>query len=54
MAFAMIEAKVLLATFVRAARFEWDGRHRPQPISRVTLRPQGGMPLFVDGLDVDG
>ncbi|MGI9421927.1 MAG: cytochrome P450 [Hyphomicrobiaceae bacterium] len=47
MSFAMIEAKALLATFVRSARFEWDGRHMPQPVSRITLRPQGGMPLFV-------
>ena len=47
MAFAMIEATVLLASFVRAARFEWDGRHLPEPVSRVTLQPKGGMPLRV-------
>ena len=46
-AFAMMEATVLLATFVRAARFDWDQKHLPEPISRVTLRPAGGMPLFV-------
>lgn len=45
--FAQAEATVLLATFVRAARFDWDGRHAPEPISRVTLRPKGGMPLTV-------
>lgn len=45
--FAMTEATVLLATFIRAARFDWDGRHLPEPISRVTLRPEGGMPLKV-------
>jgi cytochrome P450 len=45
--FAMTEATVLLATFIRAARFEWDGHHLPEPISRVTLRPAGGMPLKV-------
>ncbi len=45
--FAMMEATVLLATFVRAARFDWDGRHCPEPVSRVTLRPKGGMPLKV-------
>lgn len=45
--FAMTEATVLLATFVRAARFGWDGRHAPEPVSRVTLRPKGGMPLEV-------
>ena len=27
--FAMVEAKVLLAAFVRAATFDWDGRHKP-------------------------
>jgi len=46
-AFAMMEAQVLLATFVRAARFTWDGKHLPEPVSRVTLRPLGGMPLGV-------
>lgn len=45
--FAMTEATVLLATFVLATRFGWDGRHTPEPISRVTLRPKGGMPLEV-------
>jgi len=47
MSFAMIEATVLLATFVREARFGWDGGHPPEPVSRVTLRPKGGMPLRV-------
>lgn len=47
MSFAMVEAVVLLATFVRAARFDWDGKHLPEPVSRVTLRPKGGMPLMV-------
>ncbi len=46
-AFAMLEATALLATFVRAAHFDWDGHHLPEPISRVTLRPSGGMPLIV-------
>jgi cytochrome P450 len=45
--FAMTEATALLATFVRAAQFDWDGRHLPEPISRITLRPAGGMPLKV-------
>jgi cytochrome P450 len=46
-AFAMTEATALLATLVRAAQFRWDGRHLPEPVSRVTLRPKGGMPLRV-------
>jgi cytochrome P450 len=47
MAFAMMEATVIMATLVRAARFDWDGQHLPEPVSRVTLRPRGGMPLQV-------
>lgn len=47
MSFAMIEATVILAMLVRNARFTWDGRHLPEPVSRVTLRPKGGMPLGV-------
>ena len=47
MAFAMMEAVVLLATFVRAMKFDWDGLLAPEPVSRVTLRPKGGMPLMI-------
>lgn len=50
MSFAQVEAVALLAAFVRAATFEWDGRHLPEPVSRVTLRPKGGMPLLVTPL----
>jgi cytochrome P450 len=46
-AFAMTEAATLLATFVRAAQFDWDGKHEPEPVSRITLRPRGGMRLLV-------
>jgi cytochrome P450 len=45
--FAMIEATAMLATLVRSARFEVPDGHEPMPISRVTLRPKGGMPLRV-------
>jgi cytochrome P450 len=47
MSFAMLEGVAILATLVAHARFGWDGRHAPEPISRVTLRPKGGMPLAV-------
>jgi cytochrome P450 len=47
MSFAMMEAILLLATFVRDAKFSWDGAHLPEPVSRITLRPRGGMPLIV-------
>ncbi|KAB2851219.1 MAG: cytochrome P450 [Hyphomicrobiaceae bacterium] len=47
-AFAMIEAVSMLATFLRRARFASPpGGRRPEPISRVTLRPRGGLPLLV-------
>lgn len=46
-AFAMTEAAALLATFVRAARMTCDATLAPEPISRVTLRPRGGMPLHI-------
>jgi cytochrome P450 len=49
--FAMMEATVLLATFIRAAHFTWDGRHKPEPVSRVTLHPSGGMPLEIAPLE---
>jgi cytochrome P450 len=45
--FAMMEGVAILATLVRGAGLEWDGKHLPEPLSRVTLRPKGGMPLRV-------
>jgi cytochrome P450 len=48
--FAMAEATVILATLIRGARFDWDGRTLPEPVSRVTLQPKGGMPLKVTTL----
>jgi cytochrome P450 len=48
--FALIEATVILATLLQGMRFEWDGRHAPEPVSRVTLRPKNGMPLIVKAL----
>ena len=50
MGFAMIEAVVLLAMLVRDAAFSCDAALAPEPLSRVTLRPKGGMPLSVDML----
>ena len=46
-AFAMIEAIAILATLLQGATFQWDGKHLPEPVSRVTLRPRGRMPLIV-------
>jgi cytochrome P450 len=47
MSFAMLEGLVLLATLVRAAHVGCDANLAPEPVSRVTLRPRGGMPLDV-------
>jgi len=47
MAFAMIEAVAILATLVRAASFATPPNHAPEPVSRVTLQPAGGMRLSV-------
>ena len=47
MAFALIEGVAILATLVRAATFATTSGHEPEPVSRVTLRPAGGMPLMV-------
>ena len=46
-AFALIEATAMLATFVRAARFESPPGQEPIPVSRVVLLPKGGMPMRV-------
>lgn len=44
-AFAMVEAVAILATLVRGARLEHDPGHRIRPVMRVSMRPQGGMPM---------
>ncbi|MGE3840902.1 MAG: cytochrome P450 [Vicinamibacterales bacterium] len=46
-AFAMIETTIMLATFVRAARFEAPVGFRPEPSGRMFLLPKNGMPLRV-------
>jgi len=46
--FAMLEATVILATLVRAFRLRAIPGHKPKPVARVSLRPQGGMPLYVE------
>jgi cytochrome P450 len=47
--FAMLEAATILATVVRAFRFQPVAGHRPEPMAKVTLRPAGGMPLLITG-----
>lgn len=47
MGFAMMEGMSLLATFVRATHFGCADDLAPEPVSRVTLRAKGGVPLTV-------
>jgi len=43
--FAMIEAVLSLTQLIGAFRFEYAGSDPPVPQQRITLRPQGGMPM---------
>ncbi len=45
--FAMMETTVMLATFLQRARFSPVDGYEPTPVARVTLVPEGGMPLRV-------
>ena len=44
MNFALAGLVTALATFVRAARFDWDGQ-QIEPVSQINLRPRNGMQL---------
>ena len=44
--FAMVEAIIVLATLLRAFRFEHAGE-TPMPVQQITLRPDQGMPMHV-------
>jgi cytochrome P450 len=46
-AFAMLELTIMLATFVRAARFEIEPGFDPRPSGRLFLVPEAGMPMKV-------
>lgn len=47
-AFAQIEAVAILGTLIRRLRFVPLPDHRPMPMTRLTLRPAGGMPMRVE------
>jgi cytochrome P450 len=47
MGFAMMEAVLILATLLRAARLALREHHVPELKFRVTLRPAGGLPMTV-------
>jgi cytochrome P450 len=48
MKFAYMEAVAMLATLVRGLRFLPNADHKVEPNIRITLRPEGGMPLFAE------
>jgi cytochrome P450 len=48
MKFAYMEAVAMLATLVRELRFLPNAAHRVEPNIRITLRPEGGMPLYAE------
>jgi cytochrome P450 len=48
--FAVTEAMVILAHWLSARRFSMPAGFAPIPVGTVTLRPKGGMPLFMEPL----
>ncbi len=48
--FAMIEAKIILATLISRFRFERIAGRDPKPVMVLTLRPEGGVPLKITRL----
>jgi cytochrome P450 len=45
--FALQEATILLAAITRHFRLELQPGHEVRPVQRVTLRPQGGLPMIL-------
>jgi cytochrome P450 len=43
--FALQEAVLVLASVVRAARLDLEPGHVVRPLHRITLRPEGGLPM---------
>lgn len=50
-AFALQEATLILSTLARHFRFEPVPGHRPEPVGRLTLRAENGIPLKVFARD---
>ena len=46
--FALMEAKLLLATIARRWRLRLDPAQRVEPLARITLRPRFGMRMYVE------
>lgn len=47
MGFAIQEAMIVLAYITRAFHFDLAPGHKVRPVQRITLRPQGGMPMLL-------
>ena len=47
MGFALQEATIILASILRLWRMELAPGHVVAPVQRVTLRPDGGMPMIL-------
>ena len=47
--FALQEAIILLAAITRHFRLDLAPGHEVRPVQRVTLRPQGGLPMILRG-----
>jgi cytochrome P450 len=45
--FALQEAVIILAKIMHAFRLDHDESHVVRPVQRITLRPQGGMPMML-------
>jgi len=43
--FSLQEAVIVLATVIRSVRFSLVEGHEVEPVHRITLRPQGGLPM---------
>lgn len=46
--FAMMEAKLILATIGQRWKLRHDPSHDPKPLPLISLRPKGGMPMFLE------
>jgi len=48
--FAMMEASIILASLVRAYNFSPENDKPIRLVSRITLRPEGGMPMKIENI----
>ena len=46
--FAMMEAKLIMATIGQRWQLRHDPRHKPKMLPLISLRPKGGMPMYLE------